>query len=580
MSGYGNSLEDENKNKKKRQTREASPIRANSSASTEEHLGSSPPKRQRTPNLSPSKILSSAVSSVSLSSTSFRQAINFDSIIHADLADKEKLPGIQSDSCQVLLNKIKDINEKIIEAGKQHKNSKATNNNYRIRELKTSQNSLRVRLGDYIVEIINKLESSISLKSLCNEMLALSDDDIKSLASFKCFNHILSAKQYDYARLLRLISRVSASFDTEKQSIHEFFGIKSLKDSALEAVFLQLEFEKFMQTLGLNYTPLVNLNASGLRSRINLICGNQVICGFNQMQNFLKKQSNANFTNNKDVLKQAGLTKILSGISDQERTYFEIAWDLIMNDGKRRSYEETHIFATSFDALGMALDHCSSDSTLVVNGHGGAVKLTICDENTLGNKHLNTIMSLINERITHVILSSCTSGLLTKQISHNTLHMAKYPNVEPTSHIYLYKNRRKLYVESSESAIDKLFEPLLDTSDSIAKLFARSVLYRSIQDETRGTAFTFSPSLIFPDEISGLMGAPLSESRVNWPDYVKSWDKDERLKYGKTHEQIAWKSITLYNNHRNKKALFKNDSNELVWSHKESSTHTLKPSTS
>ncbi len=372
----------------------------------------------------------------------------------------------------------------------------------------------------------------------------------------KCLNANTS-----FIKRFKIVARISSVMDMNDDQLTVWSGLKDY-----DQIMLQLDFEQQLSDFNINFTPLNKLTVEPtIRTRIVFTDVQQSSAGLNYLMSWIQNYTDIDddIEVKKNKLKFAGPKQIIEDLNALDITYvdFEMAWGHIMNDG--RHMHEKIVFATSMQALHSALDLSSPNSTFVFDSHGGASELTAGKQKLKGSdlkKHIKSIIDMIGPNITHVVLSVCATGCLASTInSRALLNKDKYTSSDfaAAPHLVL-KNRKKLFVAQNTACISTLFEKLsFENMESFASYFATLLLTRKRQDSTRGTAFTFSPSLLFPDNVyGGVIGVPASISeRRDWPDYHQAWEADERFKDGKDLAQFAYKSVTLYNSEYNRKAL-------------------------
>jgi hypothetical protein len=356
---------------------------------------------------------------------------------------------------------------------------------------------------------------------------------------------------------------------------------KNLKDA-----WEQLELENSLLKLGMQYYSLNLIANKTKRTRIIFTTKKDTNLGFTYLKKWIELfGSSIPQEILCDQLKKAGIKGIISDLNKQkdiilDLTALEIAWYHVMNNGKHPN--DHVVFVTEMQGLQEALVKSTANSTLVINGHGGGNTISLGEEVLKGTKDLDQrvcyLASIASSNITHVVLASCATGMLNKDIAtKKSTQMApvlfKYAfskngtstskNGASTS----FKNRQKMYVTQG-AEVEKMFKKINEEKQlPFAARLAAGILNRKDQDIKRGTAFTFSPSLLITDipPRSGTIGVPMAfgDNRKEWPDSVDAWDLDGRLSDADFF-QIAYKSVTLYNNPSNDKALVVNGNN-LTW---------------
>lgn len=517
---------------------------------------SSPSKIQKTPLTpqTPSTLLAHDLAKIEVKSPNKR----------FELGEDEPI------TISALLNHIADLQKKLSPPKKPSSSSPSRSpltKNVKTK-LRNNKKTLLKQLAELIAAKINYLDTQTSLEDFYKNSLKLNAEQFNKLLALEVFKEL---PEYNFYRKLRYTSKLAGSINTELETMKKLFGNGNKE---LEEALLQVQLENELKSFDIKHIGLSDLSVHITQpTRIILTCGRECIRGFGKMHEFLNLKKNKNRNESKiQILESSTIEDILTSTNSNNihRTEFEIAWGHISNDAKRKYKNETVVFATSITGLKLALQNCSLDSTLVIDGHGGADRMTICDERNVTKNHIDQIAPLLNEKITHTVLSTCTSGLLTQQQANKAL--VKYNDTSNSN--FLYKNRQKLYIKSPEELpfmFDKLEYSADNENDCLASQFASAVLFRPTQNKNLGSAFTFSPSLVFPDQLKGLIGAPLCNdgARTDWPDYIKDWNNDSRLKNNQKHiKQIKYKTITMFNSYKNKKSTVIGGEGNPVWSRK------------
>lgn len=381
----------------------------------------------------------------------------------------------------------------------------------------------------------------------------------------------------------------------QRLEIIESVGLKNIgiysiwtKIKDFVTIIEQLKFEQNLSKLQIAFLPITKMSKNQKkRARVILTDVYSSNLGFESLLQWNKEFPTIG-KSLIDYLKKVGPEKIINDCLAKKINCadIEIAWGHIMNQGRHAN--EDMVFVCDKEALKHALNLCPPDSTLVLDGHGGSNQLKIGISKCQGDdlkKYISEIVKSINSNVSHVILSVCSTGTLKPseaKIDDRTEspRKNKYEINSPKPE-HTHKNRKKIFLGENEIAnIPSMFEPITSktsnsTIESFASYFSTLLFNRSSASESAdyGTAFTFSPSLLIPDSVNGgVMGVHRSiAKRKDWPDYHKSWieqdencdneGKDENLENNDKDEiktslsQIAFKSITFYNNAKNRKAL-------------------------
>jgi len=425
-----------------------------------------------------------------------------------------------------------------------------------LRSKRTNLDRRKSKLSSEISKVVNQIIlvlTPVQIKEL------FPDNETTQLV-IRCLNANASFHQR-----LRIIARV---FDAgnpieEKDNI---WG--AVKDYAL--IMQQLMFEQKLKLLDINFTPLIKLRRDDLvRTRIIFTDIARSDCGFKAIIEWADKFADMDFdcVERKVKIKQTGAKKICEDLQNKGLTCsdLEMAWGHLMNDG--RHADDKIVIVGSLETLKHALSLCSEDSTFVLDGHGGGNQFSVGSSRLQGDdlrRFISKIVSMLDENISHVILSVCATGVLSLKesavdISIQDTRRNKYnvddAEIDPKSK---HKNRKKIFVGSNNVGVDAMFENLSSGMQPLAAHFAKLILNRKNQSSTTGTAYTFSPSILYPADCDdgGVMCVPSSRSEPKyWPEYYDSWTNDDR-QY--VLIQKAFKSITLYNNENNSKALPRN----------------------
>lgn len=166
---------------------------------------------------------------------------------------------------------------------------------------------------------------------------------------------------------------------------------------------------------------------------------------------------------------------------------FEIAWGILASLKKHKT--EHPYVTTSFDVAEAYIPWVGPNATLVLDGHGNKLNMTIAEKPIYRDDLCNKIKLLldkdINNHFDHVILQSCMSGTL-KKVSDLYVKEAAVSG----------KKRSILHRDRYTS--DDIFEKLKRGPQQMQTLAA--AVYESIQESKHcdNIAFTFSENLINP----------------------------------------------------------------------------------
>jgi hypothetical protein len=436
-------------------------------------------------------------------------------------------------------------------------------------------------LENIFIQLLPKVSSSGSI-----------DDTLKKIIS--------ELNKPDHTQIINtLVTAINKSYDNSKNatSKNDSFSnrlriIKLLNDSTLDygrknpwsriheyhEILLQLQFERELEKLGIHFTSLSRIhNGSTKRTRIVFTDLNTSLEGFKHMQNWFA--ANPGYSGNiKEALKNAGAVQVNAHPSRPATLDLEMAWTHLMNDG--RHVEENIIFVGYMQALEYALKFCTFDSTLVLHAHGGQNEFSINKMTSEGpklsilkgpslTKHIESLVEIINTKISHVILLTCATGSISATSQINSMDKQTIDDSN-TADLRRQKNRKKIFIDekSSNNKLSDVLAGFVKLSigcESLAANLARLLFTKPNQDQRYGIAFTFSPTIIHPGIMpdGGLIAAPkgLDTNRRNWPEYNTDWNVDGS---GLALKEAAYKSYTLFNNMNNRKATGEHNAWKLI----------------
>jgi len=396
-----------------------------------------------------------------------------------------------------------------------------------------------------------------------------------------------------------MLSIINAMEFSDIMSILKVLSLDGLDDSGISVqyknftkitrAYAQNEIEGWLRQTPIPFTSVTakEQNDSEKRDRIFYTTGSDSIQGLKVIALWLKDKNLTNVSPETQIARlkdrgPLGVCTDLKETTNQENqtildaSDLEIGWGHLMHAYKH-PHENAPFIVLNSDALRAAIALSCSDSTLVIDGHGGPGSLSLGDGK---NKRLDKLKPEFDEiinlslgKISHFILSSCVTGTLKEEkIQESTLKRSRLvasESIISNEHNDIskhdsqaFKARRKLEVKAEDKgAVKEFFEPLYGdrkkNKSTIAAEFA-GLLFS--QEYSECLAFTSSPSVLLPDNQSGNIGSISTnrDSRIGWPhcnEKTICWSEDSRvLKKEVTERQIAMKSFTLYGS-KSRKAL-------------------------
>ncbi len=457
------------------------------------------------------------------------------------------------------------------------------------KEVNVLKNQLRDLKGKEKTEAHGKLKEERTnleeinenfFKTLKESIILLQPEKFEAfLTSLSISDELFSSclLTYNYIEALGVLSKHEQILSANTRKLMK--EIPTFK-SALD----QLKLENNLQQLGMIYCPITTQFEANTCTRIIFTTQSDVEIGFRYLIEYVEHVYGVA---NKECivanLRRVGVWSVINHLLEKhgaklDMSALEVAWYHVMNAGKHK--ENQVVFVQEMLGLEVALKSCSENSILVINGHGGGNEFTLGSDKLRANKlqsFIEKIAGMINDKITHVVLAACCTGVLRNDVPSDQTHvLLKYQPADVTKNGLLkFKNRQKLFTPLKGECISEMFETTSTSSSSFAALLAQAVLNRKNIDESRGTAFTFSTSMLAPliqevDSVIGSRGVPMGigDVRLNWPSGLVEWDQDFRVSgaiANKKVEQIAFKSVTLFDNMKNDKAFACANDSSLEW---------------
>lgn len=220
--------------------------------------------------------------------------------------------------------------------------------------------------------------------------------------------------------------------------------------------------------------------------------------------------------------------------SDKISSGFEIAWGLLDQLLKRKLKSEPVFVTTSFVCAGEVITSLDKNSTLVLDGHGGATSCAFADKPSLMAADLLVELEELLEKdsdrhIDHLLLQSCNSGTL-KQAGTVSLLMPK-------------QNRgigkgRMMVLGGTDVTADDLFEKPQGLSSLAAGV------YNALLENSRlDMAFTFSEDLLCPSVSMGRGNRGVR--KVAYGEAYTSWPENVLRSQGECESTLFHKSTTI-----------------------------------
>lgn len=417
-------------------------------------------------------------------------------------------------------------------------------------------------------------------KSIQQALTSATDECIQSLRS--CLESAIRMKKSTFALddkykalLPELLSKLSYSENLYAYVLFDLNDIRSFSESDyLVKVKLQFKLEKLLECVGVPFCSIksIDLENSDQQRRIYFTNAKETMEGFSIFSEWYQRCYKGDEVDKLKILKEIGPDEICAQVNNIRKSDsmanenieyvpfttadLEIAWGHLVMARKHKK-ESDPIYVVCADAIKHALKLCGPDSTLVIDGHGGGAGMTVGDygrrlkREELSKLFVNIIADC-REKISHVILSSCATGTLIQKWANSayTKRPLKY---------YDFKNRCKLPIQK-DSKVEDMFE-MVNSKPPVAAQLA-SIIFDMYEDSPTGVAFTFSPSMLIPQFKSGNRAfiSQNEEARDPWPTSLNkeiTWKDDNRLgpQGGRLMQQIGFKSITLFQSLKNRKAL-------------------------
>ncbi len=409
---------------------------------------------------------------------------------------------------------------------------KKTNKLLDIDDLLSSK--LSVELLDILQE--NSEEQPATLASILNKM-EISDHEQKSATKIM-LSIINTLKFSDVMSILKIVELDIAPYENLDR-------IKRAQD--------QNNIENLLGELDIPFTSITSPEGHDVtkQDRIFYTTLDDTLEGFKMMSFWLKAQRPSLDINHTEALRQHTASRVLEdlknlGYPELDESMLEIAWGHLMNAHKHR-HENAPFIVTSTEAMNAAVENSNTNSTLILDGHGGGGRFSLGEFKDKPIKKLMPDIAKVIEsasgKVSHFILSACMTGMLNiDSINQSTL---KTDLIDTVS----CKDKRKLLVEENDTVKD-FFQTLSNGNASLAAEMA-SLIFNSERGNKSKLAFTFSPCVLIPDSISGNRGyiAQAKDARQSWPaqDESVQWDDDYRVTDGTNDlKQIAMKAYTLY----------------------------------
>lgn len=481
-----------------------------------------------------------------------------------------------SDEVEILRKQLKSLEVVTPEKTKKTKKAKAAASKgtpSRMAEKRKKIAKINRTLENLFIGLLPNVESTGEIDDILDMVISQLNSNDKT----EIINTLVTAINKSYENPSNTPEQKITSFSNRLQII-TFINEAKLTDidhnlwsnlHGYREISLQLSFEQELENLGMHFIPLNKLRqGSTKRTRIVFTDLKTSIDGFKYMQHWFATNADAS-TNITEFLKNTGAKTVNADESRPADLDLEIAWLHLMNDG--RHLEENLVFVGDLKSLEYAVKFCTIDSTLVLNAHGGQNEFTINKMTSDGPKksvlmgpsltaYMKSIVEIINEKITHFILTTCATGNISANPNLKT--QDKYIiSDDNTADLNRQKNRKKIFIDNAcdISNLEEVlgsFGKLAIGSNSAAATLAKLLFEREKQDLKFGTAFTFSPTIIHPGTSpdGGIIAAPkgLGVNRRDWPEYNTDWQLDGS---GLPLNVVAYKSYTLYNSLYNRKAL-------------------------
>jgi hypothetical protein len=449
------------------------------------------------------------------------------------------------------------------------------------------------------------LEPGVSLKSLDRSTLIKAKKSIQQAlksATDECMHSVraclesalqmkkntISLDEKYKALLPEVISKLSFSENLSAYLLFDLHDMDAFSQSDhFDKIKLQFKLEKLLEYVGVPFRSIKSMDQENndQRGRIYFTTAKETIDGFSILCEWFQKCYKGDDKDKLKVLKDVGPEEICLQLNSFRKSLsierenekydpvstadLEIAWGhLVM--ARKHKRESEPVYVISVGAIKDAIKLCGLDSTLVIDGHGGGGGLTIGDygrklkREELSNIFIN-IIAECREKISHVILSSCATGTLVEKWANDAHFKRRLKFAD-------FKNRCKLHVAKGTN-IEEMFETVNAKPPVAAQL--ASIIFENYKHSQMGVAFTFSPSMLIPQFKSGNR-AYVSQNegaRDPWPKSLSkeiTWKHDNRLgmQGNRLMQQVAFKSVTLYQSQTNRKALFVKDDHVCVWKKK------------
>ena len=220
--------------------------------------------------------------------------------------------------------------------------------------------------------------------------------------------------------------------------------------------------------------------------------------------------------------------------SDKISSGFEIAWGLLDQLLKRKLKSEPVFVTTSFVCAGEVITSLDKNSTLVLDGHGGATSCAFADKPSLMAADLLLELEELLEKdsdrhIDHLLLQSCNSGTL-KQAGTVSLLM-------PKQNLDIGKGRM-MVLGGTDVTADDLFEKPQGLSS-----LAAGVYNALLKNGRLDMAFTFSEDLLCPSVSMGRGNRGVR--KVAYGEAYTPWPENVLRSQGECESTLFHKSTTI-----------------------------------